>query len=98
MAVGVSTTKINGRLIFDLVRDGETTSRAIEIPYSKQENEFLQTAVNQADSIFASSTGNMNLFIQPANWRDSNDVEEQWTTTGVRYELISTTTTPIEPD
>lgn len=100
MAVGISVTKVVGRLIFDLRRDEDETTRSIDIPFPKTEvsSEELQTAVNTANTTFTDSSNAMNTFIQPANWRDTNTAEEQWTTTGVRYEIVSTTTTPIEPE
>lgn len=100
MAVGISVTKVVGRLIFDLRRDEDEITRSIDIPFPKTEvsSEELQTAVNTANTTFTDSSNAMNTFIQPANWRDTNTAEEQWTTTGVRYEIVSTTTTPIEPE
>lgn len=100
MAVGTSITKSSGRIIFDLVRDGETTTRVIEVPFplTDSSSEAIQTAVNTADSLFTSSDNYQNVYMQPSNWRDNNLAEEQWTTTGVHYEIITTTTTPIEPD
>lgn len=99
MAVGVITFKTVGRLIFDLQRGEEETSRSIEIPYPLTDgtSSDLQNAVNTANGIYASSVNGMNLLVQPANWRDTNLTEEQWTTTGVHYEIVETTTTPVMP-
>jgi len=100
MAIGISITKNTGRMVFELTRDGESTTRVIEVPYAKTDttDPDLQTAVDTAASIYTSSANSMNLNIQPANWRDSNVAEEQWTTVGFRYEIVSTTITPIEPE
>lgn len=102
MAIGVSEVKTVGRLIFDLQRGDVTTSRSIDIPYPKTDADDmaeLQTLVNAANADYATATtAYMNVFVQPANWRDTNTAEEQWTTTGVRYEIVTTTTTPITPE
>lgn len=100
MAVGISTTRNVGRLVFDLTRNGESTTRIIEVPYARTDttDTTIQDAVNTAAAIYTSPTNGMNLNIQPANWRDSNVAEEQWTTVGFRYEIVSTTITPIEAD
>lgn len=99
MAVGVDVIKTIGRLIFDLQRGAEETTRYIEIsnPISNDDPN-LQAAINRADSIFSSETDKMNLLMQPVNWRDTNVQEQQWVTKGVHYESIMTVTTPIEPD
>ena len=100
MAVGVTEVKTVGRLIFDLQRGDETTSRSIDIPYPKTDDTAeLQTLVNTANAEYVTAaTAYMNVFVQPASWRDTNTAEEQWTTTGVRYEIVETTTTPITPE
>lgn len=98
MAIGVDEIKTSGRLIFDLVRNGETTSRVIDVPYPINDEDSLQAAVNAANSRYTSSSGQMDTFIQPSNWRDSNTTEEQWTTTGVSYEMVTTITKPITPE
>lgn len=98
MAVGVDVIKTTGRLIFSLQRGDEATTRTIDVPYPKTDAESLQTAVNEANARFTTSTNAQNLIIQPAIWRDSNDTEAQWTTTGVSYEIVTTTTTPVTPD
>ena len=98
MAVKVTTIKTVGRLVFNLTRDGETTTRQIEIPYAEDDSQAVQEFVNQTNATFTNTENNMNYAIQPANWRDNNDVEAQWTTTGVRYEIVTTSTTPVEPD
>lgn len=98
MAVGVDVIKTTGRLIFSLRRGDEEATRAIDIPYPKTDAENLQTAVNEVNERFTTSTSGQNLIIQPATWRDSNTQEEQWTTVGVSYEIVTTTTTPVTPD
>lgn len=104
MAIGITEVKTTGRLIFDLQRGtgeaAETTSRSIDIAYpiTDEQSETLQASVDWANSTFTDSSNQMNIFIQPANWRDMNIAEEQWTTTGVRYEIVTTTTTPITPE
>ena len=101
MAVGVSTTKTVGRLIFDLVRGEETTTRTIEIPEAITDtttDDTVQNAVNAANAAFTNSENQMNVAIQPANWRDTATTEAQWTTTRVHYEVVTTMTIPVEPD
>lgn len=102
MAIGTSTIKTSGRVVFSLQRTNDTeverTTRSIDIAYPITDTESLQSAVNTADSVFTDASNQMNVFIQPANWRDNNQTEEQWTTTGVYYEAITTTTTPVMPD
>lgn len=98
MAVGVDIIKTTGRLIFDLERGDETTTRAIDIPHPVVDAEAVQTAVNSAESVLTSSTNFANLFIQPANWRDNDRQEMQWRTTHVHYEIVTTSITPVEPD
>lgn len=98
MAVGVTEIKTVCRLVFDLERDEETTSRSIEIPYGLTEDSSaaLQQAINATNTKYTSSS--YNVMIQPANWRDNNIAEEQWVTKGVRYEISTVTTTPITPE
>lgn len=102
MAVGISTTKTAGRLIWSLERGEEKTTRSIEVPFAKvnttdqEAMASLQTAVNDINSSFSETA--WNLFMQPANWRDTNTSEEQWATTNISYEIVTTTVTPIEPD
>lgn len=100
MAAGVTVIKTTGRLIFELERGDEKTTRSLDVPYPKTDLESteLQEAVNNMNKQFTSAENSMNIFIQPANWRDANIAEEQWTTTRVSYEIVVTTTTPIEPD
>lgn len=98
MAVGVTEIKTVGRLIFDLERGEEKTTRTLDIPYPKTEDENLQTYVNETNAVFSSNTNLMNTFIQPANWRDTNVIENQWMTTRVSYEIVTTSTTPITPE
>lgn len=98
MAVGVDVIKTTGRLVFELSRDGEKTTRNIEVPYPISDTNSLQAAVNQANATFTNEQSQMQYAIQPANWRDSNIAEEQWTTERVYYEYVQTLTRPIEPD
>lgn len=98
MAIGTDIIKTTGRLIFELHRgEDEETERSIDIPYPRTDDESLQEAVNSVASIYSGAADDMNLLIQPANWRDVSD-EDVWTTTGLRYEIVTTTTTPITPD
>lgn len=100
MATGITIVKTTGRLIFDLERDGETTTRTLDIPFAKDSTaENLQTYVNNVNYAFTKEdTFRTNMIIQPANWRDTNTAEEQWITKGVHYEIVRTSTTPIDPD
>lgn len=97
MAIGVDVIKNTGRLIFDLQRGDETTTRTIDIPYPKATDaEGIQDLVNSTKSTYTNE-GNR-TFIQPSNWRDANLSEEQWTTVGVRYEYVTTVTNEVTPD
>lgn len=102
MAATSETIRTTARLVFDLSRNGETTTRTIDIPSpltDTSEGEALtriQTAVNNAKTRYVDSS--MNTFIQTANWRDTNISDEQWRTIGLRYEIITTTTQVVEPD
>lgn len=100
MAVGVDTIVTTGRLVFDLVRGADTTTRAIDIPFPliDSTSQDLQNLVNQANTTYTNTEYSMNKFVQPAGWRDTNVSEEQWTTTGVHYEIVTVTTTPVTPD
>lgn len=93
MAVGVDTIKTVGRLVFELARDGETTSRNIDIPYPVTDETQAQSAINNINADFVGG-----VIIQPANWRDEDVDENNWTTTAVRYEIVTTATTPITPE
>ncbi len=100
MAAGVTTTEYSGRVVFDLTRGNETTTRSIDVAYpmyDMADQESIQAAVDTLNTKFTSSENSANIFIQPANWRDTNRTEETWTTTGVRYEMITTSITPFEP-
>lgn len=100
MAVGVDEIKITGRWVFDLERGEETTTRTIDIPYPNTDTSSteLQDAINQMNTEYTSDQYKMNVFIQPANWRDTNIAEEQWVTKGVHYEVVTTTISPLMPD
>lgn len=98
MPIGVDTIKTVGRLVFDLERGTEKTSRQIDMANPIVDPENVQAAVNAANATYTNATNQMNTFIQPANWRDSNVTEQQWTTTGLRYEIVTTAITPVEPD
>lgn len=113
MAIGVDIIKTSGRLIFELERGEDTTTRTLDVAFPKTDTstDELQKLVNNANTIFTSPDSlpagdgypaipsrAMNVFVQPANWRDLNITEEQWVTKRVRYEIVTTSTTPIEPD
>lgn len=98
MSIGVDVTKVTGRLVFELSRDDERTTRSIEIPYPIENNASLQSAVDAANALYTNSSEQMNLFVQPSTWRDTNSSEESWATTGVYYEKVTTTTSRVEPD
>lgn len=98
--MAVTTTETYGRWTFDLERDDEKTTRTISIPNPKdpvQDEQAIQDAVDNLNASIASGQGTWDSFIQPANWRDNNVTEEQWTTTKATYEVISTSKTPFEP-
>jgi len=97
MAIGITTTKTSGRLVFELSRGEDTTTRSIDVPYPKTNVESLQSSIDSVNSVFASDNS-MNTCIQPATWRDNNVTEEQWTTTRVYYEVVVTSVTPVEPE
>ena len=95
----MDTIKTEGKWTFTLERGGEKVERTINNPYTVGlDNENTQDAVNAAYEYFTSSTDRKNKIIQPTNWRDENDSEEEWTTTNVRYDIIVTQTRPIEYD
>jgi len=100
MSVGVDVIKTTGRLVFELERGGDNTTRTIEIPgpLTDTTGDTVQNAVNTINTNFTNSENQMNTFIQPANWRDTNASELQWTTKRVYYEIVTTTTRPVEPD
>lgn len=98
MAIGVDIIKTSGRLVFDLRRGEDETTRTVDIPNPITDPENVQAAVNTAQAEFTTSTGRVNTFIQPANWRDADVSEEQWITTGLHYEIVTTMITPVEPD
>lgn len=100
MAAGPTTVDYSGRVVFDLVRGNETTTRSIEVAYpmyDMADQESIQAAVDALNAKYTSSENSANIFIQPANWRDTNRTEETWTTTGVHYEMITTSITPFDP-
>lgn len=100
MAVGTTVIKTTGKLIFELERDDEKTTRSIDVPFPKTDttSETLQAAVDSINTAFtADDSLASNLIVQPANWRDSNTQEEQWTTKRVYYEITTTSSTPVEP-
>ena len=100
MAVGITTTKTTGKLIFELERDEEKTTRSIDVPFPKTDtsSETLQSAIDSINTAFTTASSvAANYIVQPANWRDTNTTEEQWTTTRVYYEITTTSSTPVEP-
>lgn len=89
-----------GRMVFELTRGEEKTTRTIDVPYAKTDTSQaeIQTAVNDVNYDFVvNAQNNFDTFIQPAAWRDTNDTEEQWTSTGFYYEVVETITTQITP-
>lgn len=100
MPAGADTIEYSGRILFDLTRGNETTTRSIDVAYpihDMADQASIQSALDTLNTKFTSSENSANIFIQPANWRDTNRTEETWTTTGVRYEMITTTITPFDP-
>lgn len=101
MAIEAAVRKTIGRMVFELTRDDEQTTRTIDIPYAKTDTTSadIQAAVNNARNVFVTgrATNGYDTFIQPAAWRDTNETEEQWTTTGFYYEIVETITTQITP-
>lgn len=97
MAIGITTIKTVGRLVFDLQRDEETTTRTIDLPQPLMNQELAQQRLDQLKPNFVDNV-NGKLIIQPANWRD-DDVSnsDPWTTMAMRYEIIETAVTPIIP-
>lgn len=95
--MATSVIESYGRWTFELVKDDETTTRTINVPYPKDPvsaESAIENAVSLAKNLFASEV--YNTMIQPSNWRDDNDTEEQWTVAGLKYEVIQTITTPFE--
>lgn len=95
--MAITTIDTYGRWKFSLQRDEETTTRAISIPFPTDisAEETIQAKVTEVKNYFTSTSGNRNKIIQPANWRDSDLAEEEWTTVDVSYEVVSTSTTPF---
>ena len=100
MSAGPTITEYSGRVVFDLTRGNETTTRSIDVAYpmyDMADQESIQAAVDALNTKYTSAENSANIFIQPANWRDTNRTEETWTTTGVHYEMITTSITPFDP-
>lgn len=99
MAIEAAVRKTVGRVIFDLERGEERTTRTIDIAYAKTDTTSadIQSSVNLFNTTFTSLSNGLNVFVQPASWRDTNDTEEQWTTTKVSYEIVETITQQITP-
>lgn len=96
--IGNDTIRTTGKVIFSLQRGEETTTRSIDIPYPKTDAESVESIVSALNTTFTSSANAQNLLIQPASWRDDNVSENSWTTTGLIYEITTTTTTPVTPE
>ena len=96
--IGTDIIKTTGKVVFSLQRGDETTTRTVDVPYPKTDAESVESIVSALNTTFTSSTQGQNLLIQPANWRDDNVEEKAWTTTGLVYEITTTTTTPVSPE
>lgn len=95
--MAVTSTETVARWIFTLQRGDEQTTRTINVPNPKTGEEDLQTILDTvAQNIVGQSAvaARGNKIIQPSNWRDSNTTEEEWTTTDVKLEIVSTSVTP----
>lgn len=95
--IGTTEIRQEGKLIVTLQRGDEITERTINMPFPVIDDEQAQTMIATANASLTASTGGINKLLQPVGWRDTNATEEEWTTTGVRYEIIITETTPIIP-
>ena len=85
--------KTDGQWVFELQLDGVTKERKLAVPYPvASDNANTQTAVNNAYEFFTSSTNRQNKIVQPSDWRDEDYTEDEWTTTGLRFEHITTQT------
>lgn len=81
-----------------LTRDGEETTRSINLPVPKELIGDVQTAFDNLITYFSSGDGanTINWLFQPTNWRDEDDAEEAWQCadlTKITYELVETTRT-----
>lgn len=97
------TIKTEGRWVFTLSKtdsDGtKITEREITNPFPKNQGyDPSQADINAAVAYFTSDTNRRNKIVQPNTWRDLDQNEGEWTTTDVRYEMITTQTQVFEFD
>ena len=95
--------KTEGRWVFTLSKNTSsgtiTTEREISNPFPKaQGSDPVQQDIDDAADYFTADTNRQNKIIQPANWRDDDINEDEWTTTALRYEKIITQTQVFEAD
>lgn len=84
---------------FNLDRDGDKTSRTINLPEPKTNLITLNEARDQFLTDFNAISGHQYL-IQPSNWRDTDDSEEAWQLDSeadfpIEFELKQSTSTKL---
>lgn len=84
---------------FNLDRDGEKSSRTINLPEPKTNVVALNAARDQFVTDFNAITGHQYL-IQPSSWRDTDDSEEAWqidteADIPIEFELKQSTSTKL---
>ena len=92
----MDTIVTEGKWVFTLERGEEKTTRSIAIVNPVTTEQSVQAKVNAVNEKIADQSIRYNKVIQPSNWRDDNDEDEEWTTTKAEYFIIRTQTTPYE--
>lgn len=81
---------------FKLARDDDETSRALSIDGMRYSAEAVSAAKAFREEMLGGgsmfSIIDPTKFVQPANWRDTDEAEEEWTTTDVGITFTQTTT------
>lgn len=85
---------------FDFARGGSTASRNFSIDNPIRTAEGISAAKAFREEMLGGgsmfSIINPQKFIQPTNWRDTDETEEEWTTTDISITYVDTTTTKID--
>lgn len=86
---------------FDFIRGDSTASRTISLD---QDNVATPAAISAAKAFREEMLGGGSMFsvidptkfIQPTNWRDTDETEEEWTTKDITIEFTDTYTTIVD--
>lgn len=89
--MATTATTYNLSFTLNMVRGGDTAKRTLSFDYT---GELTEQKVNQAAQTWLS---NFNKLVQPTNWRDSDNTEEEWETIGITPAAKTTTTITYEP-